>query len=73
MQIIFNINPDQLLNAVSQLPLDEKVKIYKQLKGDLRKLQLEDILNEFKTNDISDEEINEIVEHVREEAYKNHS
>ena len=71
MQITFNIDADQIINAASQLPLDEKIKLYKKIKNEIRKLQLETILDDFKTDDITENEINEIVEHVRTEAFKN--
>jgi hypothetical protein len=71
MQITFNIDADQIINAASQLPLDEKLKLYKKIKTDIRKLQLEAILDDFKTDDITEEEITEIVEHVRSERHQN--
>jgi hypothetical protein len=73
MQLTFNIDADQIIDALSRLPIDAKLKLYKKIKSEIREYQLETILDDFKMDDISEDEINEIVEHVRTEAYKNRS
>jgi hypothetical protein len=73
MEITFNIDTDKIINELAKLPIDEKVKLYRKIKSEIRKYQIESLMAEFKTDDISEEEINEIVEQVRTEEYKNRS
>ena len=73
MQINMNIEPEQIIDAASKMPLDEKLKLYNKIKDDIIQYRIEALFNEFKSDDISDDEITEIVEHVRSERYKNHS
>jgi len=68
-----NIEPEQIIDAASKMPLDEKLKLYNKIKDDIIQYRIEALFNEFKSDDISDDEITEIVEHVRSERYKNHS
>lgn len=68
-----NIESEQIIDAASKLPLDEKLKLYNKIKDDIIQYRIEALFNEFKSDDISDDEITEIVEHVRSERYKNHS
>ncbi len=73
MQINMNIDSEQIIDAAARMPLDEKLKLYNKIKDDITQYRIEALFNEFKSNDISDDEITEIVEHVRSERYKNHS
>jgi hypothetical protein len=73
MQININIDSDQIIDAATNMPLDEKLKLYDKIKEDITKYRIETLFNEFRTNDLSDNEITEIVEHVRSERYKDHS
>ena len=71
MQIPLNIDSDALIDAAAKMPVDEKLKLYEKIKDDIVQYRVEEILNSFKTNDITEEEITEIVEDVRTERYKN--
>jgi hypothetical protein len=71
MQINMTINSEELIEAASKMPLDEKLRLYDKIKDDIFEFRFRDILESLKTNDLSDEEIIEEVEHVRSERYKN--
>lgn len=73
MQININIDSEEIIDAAANMPLDEKLKLYDKIKDDITKYRIEALFNEFKSNDLSDDEITEIVEHVRSERYKNNS
>jgi len=74
MQINMTVNSEELIAAASKLPLEEKLKLYDKIKDDILGYRLEALRNELKeTVTLSDEEILQEVEHVREERYKNHS
>lgn len=74
MQINMTVNSDELIDAASKLPLEEKLKLYDKIKDDILGYRLEELRNELKeTVTLSDEEILQEVENVREERYKNHS
>jgi hypothetical protein len=73
MQININIDTDQIIEAASKMPVEDKLKLYDKIKNDIFKYRFESLLDKFKADDITDEEITQIVEHVREEAYKNRS
>jgi len=73
MQININIDSEDIIDAAANMPLDEKLKLYDKIKDDITKYRIEALFNEFKSNDLSDDEITEIVEHVRSERYKNNS
>jgi len=68
-----NIDSEQIIDAAAKMPLDEKLKLYNKIKDDITQYRIEALFNEFKSNDISDDEITGIVEHVRSERHKNHS
>lgn len=71
MSITLTVNPEQLIDAAAKMTIDEKLKLYETIKDDIVQYRVEEILNSFKTDDITEEEIAEIVEHVRSERYKN--
>ena len=73
MEITLNIDADQIISAASLLPPDEKLKLYEKIKSEIRGKQLETIPDDSKTDDITEDEMNEIVEHVCAEAFKNRS
>ena len=73
MQINMTINSEELIEAASNMPLDEKLKLYDKIKDDIFRYRFESLLEKFKADDITDEEITEIVENVRAENHKNHS
>ncbi|OHD67704.1 MAG: hypothetical protein A2W19_02930 [Spirochaetes bacterium RBG_16_49_21] len=65
------IDSELLIDAAAKMQIDEKLKLYERIKDDIIQYRVEEILNSFKTDDITEEEITEIVEHVRSERYKN--
>ena len=71
MQINMTINSEELIEAASKMPLDEKLRLFDKIKDDIFEFRFRNILEELKTNDLSDEEILQEVEHVRSERYKN--
>lgn len=71
MQINIDIEPTQIIEAAAKLQLKDKLKLYERIKGDVIKFRVDELLNKFKDNDISEEEITKIVEDVRSERYKN--
>jgi len=73
MQINMNIDSEQIIDAAANMPLDEKLKLYNKIKDEIIQYRIESLFKEFKSDDITDDEITEIVEHVRSERYKNHS
>jgi len=68
-----NIDSEQIIDAAANMPLDEKLKLYNKIKDEIIQYRIESLFKEFKSDDITDDEITEIVEHVRSERYKNHS
>jgi hypothetical protein len=73
MQVTLNINSEQLIEAASKMPLEDKLKLYDKIKDDIFEIRFKDILKSLKTDKLSDEEILQAVEHVRSERYKNRS
>jgi hypothetical protein len=73
MQINMTINSEELIEAASKMPLDEKLRLYDKIKDDIFEFRFRNILEDLKTDDLSDEEILQEVEHVRSERYKNRS
>jgi len=71
MQINLTIDNDQLIDAAAKMPLADKLKLYDKIKDDILRYRLEALLAECKTDGVTEEEITEIVEHVRSERYQN--
>lgn len=72
MQVILNIDADQIINVVSNMTIDEKLRLYEKIKDDILQIRLEALRKELKdTVALTDEEILQEVEHVRAERYKN--
>ena len=71
MNVNMTIDSELLIDAAAKMQIDEKLKLYERIKDDIIQYRVEEILNSFKTDDITEEEITEIVEHVRSERYKN--
>lgn len=67
------ISSNELLDAASKMPLDEKLKLYDTIKDEITQYRIEQLFDEMKSDDISYEEISDIVENVRSERYKNRS
>ncbi len=66
-----NIDPEQIIDAAVQMPLEEKLKLYDKIKDDIFEFRFKEILENLKTDELSEEEILQEVEHVRSERYKN--
>ncbi|MEO8147621.1 MAG: hypothetical protein ABI723_08295 [Bacteroidia bacterium] len=64
-----NIRFDQVLQLVKMLPDNKKRILSKELEKDFVNKKLTELLNAFKTNEISEEEINTTVEEVRTRIY----
>ncbi len=60
---------DQILSLVKQLPKEEKIMLSKELEKESFGNKLERLLEVFKTNELSEETINEEVEIVRQNRY----
>ena len=71
MPVNMFIDSKTIIDAAAKMPIDEKLKLYEKIKDDVMQYRIEEILASFKTDDITEEEITEIVEHVRSERYKN--
>ena len=72
MQISLNIDSETLIDAVQKMPLEEKLKLYDKIKEEIMQSRFESLRKELKqTVTLSDEEIMQEVECVREERYKN--
>lgn len=71
MNINMTIDSRFIIEAAASMPVDEKIKLYERIKDDIIQYRAEEILKSFKTDEITEEEITEIVEHVRAERYQN--
>jgi hypothetical protein len=70
MQI--NIDNEQIIDAASKMPLDDKLKLYDKIKEDILQYRFESLRSELKNLvTLTDEEIRQEVEYVRTELYKN--
>ena len=67
-----NIDSEQIIDAATKMPLEEKLKLYDKIKDDILQYRFESLREELKeTVSLSDEEILQEVESVRAERYKN--
>ncbi len=71
MRVTLNIDNEQIIEAASKMPLEDKLKLYDKIKDDVFEVRFKDILDSMKTDELTDEEILQEVEHVRSERYKN--
>lgn len=67
------LNFDQILDLVKQLPRNDKILLSKELEKDTLDQTLTQLLETFKTDEISLETITEEVENVRTEIYEQQS
>ena len=65
MQLNFN----QIVQIVKRLPVNDKIKLSKELEKDAIKSKLTRLLKSFKTNELTEEMINQECEIVREKLY----
>jgi len=64
-----SVTYDQIIRLVKQLPPKEKVKLGQEIAKEVLDARFVKLLNSFKTDEISEELINEEVENVRAELY----
>jgi hypothetical protein len=64
-----SVTYDQIIRLVKQLPAKEKVKLGQEIAREVLDARFVKLLNSFKTEEISEELINEEVEKVRTELY----
>lgn len=64
------LNYNQVLELARQLSDEDKLELNRVLAAEARGIKLRRLLETFKTNEISQEEINAEVESVRQEAYE---
>jgi chorismate-pyruvate lyase len=67
------LNFDQILDLVKQLPRNDKILLSKELEKDTLDQTLTQLLETFKTDEVSIETITEEVENVRTEIYEQQS
>ncbi|MCA2640516.1 MULTISPECIES: hypothetical protein [unclassified Microcystis] len=63
------LNFDQILDLVKQLPESDKIKLSKELEKETLNQKLTQLLETFKTDELSLETITEEVEEVRDKIY----
>lgn len=63
------LNFEQILMLVKQLSESEKIKLGQELEKELRNQKLSQLLDAFRTNELSMEDITAEVETVREELH----
>ena len=64
------LNFDQILDLVKQLPESDKIQLSKELEKETLNHKLTQLLETFKTDELSLETITEEVEEVRAEIYR---
>ena len=64
-----DLNFEQVLALVGQLPRQEKIKLTKELEKEAIETKLEGLLQTFRTEELSLDSINEEVEIVRQQMY----
>jgi len=63
------LNFRQIMQIVRQLPADDKIKLSKELEKDVINSKLTRLLKSFKTNELTEDMINQECEIVREKLY----
>ena len=64
-----DISFDQVLELVKQLPMQDKIKLTKELKKEGIEIKLEGLLKSFNTDELSLDTIDEEVETIRQKIY----
>jgi len=67
---ISNLTFDQLIELVRQLSVQEKIILSKELEKEGINSKLSSLLKTFKTNELSEDTINEEAEYVRDQIYE---
>lgn len=63
------LNFNQIVQLVKQLPANDKIKLSKELEKDAVNSKLTRLLKSFKTNELTEDTINQECEIVREKLY----
>ncbi len=63
------LNFNQIVQIVKQLPVNDKIKLSKELEKDAINTKLTRLLKSFKTNELTEDIINQECEIVREKLY----
>lgn len=63
------LNFNQIVKIVKQLPVNDKIKLSKELEKDAINSKLTRLLKSFKTNELTEDIINQECEIVREKLY----
>jgi hypothetical protein len=64
MQILFNIDPELIIEAAAKMLIDNKLRLYGKISEDIYKSKFETLLDKFKNIDLTDEQITKEVEFV---------
>lgn len=64
------LNYNQILDLAKQLSDEDKLQLNRELAVEVKRIKLKQLLESFKNDDISLEEINNEVESVRQELYE---
>jgi len=67
MEAVLNLNYDQVLDLVKQLPPRMQLRLGRALTRQATRAELEHFLNTFRTDEISDEDILQEVKQVRKQ------
>ena len=67
---ISSLTFDQLIELVRQLSVQEKIILSKELEKEAINSKLSSLLKTFKTNELSQDTINEEAEYVRDQIYE---
>lgn len=71
MAIQINLTFEQILSIVRQLSKREKLELSRELEKDAIDSKLTKLLNEFKTDELDEDTINQEAESVRQKMYCN--
>jgi hypothetical protein len=69
MSYPLQLNFNQIVQLIKQLPANDKIKLSKELEKDAVNSKLTRLLKSFKTNELTEDMINQECEIVREKLY----
>ena len=69
MEAVVNITYDQVLSLVKQMPLQQKIRLTKDLERESIGTQLSSLLNTFRTDELDLDTIDTETEIVRQQIY----
>jgi hypothetical protein len=71
MQLTIKIDSSQVIEAAEKMPLDDKLRLFDNIKNDIIRYRFESILTALKTDELSENDILKEVEDVRKERFNN--